>query len=433
MGSVVVSIGLILWTCPAGFCQERSDPSASPQVPLPTIPGAIFQVTDYGAVGDGKTLNTAAIQKTIDAAAAAGGGTVAIPRGTFLTGPITLASHIDLEVNKDAVLSMDNDVNRYLREGTRWDSFITVREAQDVKIGGQGVIDGQGDPWWEAYREEESISRPRLVSMSRCKRIELQGVWFVNSPQFHISLKSCQDVTVHGITIRAPADSPNTDGLDLSGWNYLVTDCTFDVGDDNIALKPTGDLVPSCKDITITHCRFLHGHGLSIGSGSSGGVQNMHVSDCTFNRTWAGIRIKTSRGQGGLIQNLLYENLAMTNVRHPIEIIDYYPRPPLSPSADGARPVNSRTPVLRNVIIKHLTASGGEAAVIWGLPEMPISDIVLDHVRISTRRGMRVFYARGIRFLDSEVKAETGASLTVYNAEVTGLKGTPFQEGERLR
>jgi polygalacturonase len=431
---LIMAVGLITLAPLAAFSQERPEPNASPPIPLPTIPTAIFTITDYGAVGNGKTLNTAAIQKAIDAAAKAGGGTVVIPPGKFLSGPFDLASGINLELKKDAVLLMDNNMDRFSPQDPNRDSFIAVQDAHDIKISGQGVIDGQGDPWWEAFREGEFINRPKLISMTSCTRVEFQGVLFQNSPQFHIRLRSCQDVTVHEITIRAPESSPNTDGLDLSGWNYLITHCTFDVGDDCIALKPNDHgLTPSCKDITITQCTFLHGHGLSIGSGSVGGVENMQVSDCTFNGTEAGIRMKSYRGRGGLVEHLSYKNITMTNVRHPLELVDYYPRLPFNPAEDKAQPANDKTPILKNITISHVTANGGNVAIIWGLPEMPISDITLDHVKISTRRGMNVINARNIRFVNSTVTAESGGPVSAYNAEVIGLPTVPFKEGDRFR
>ncbi|MGA2265999.1 MAG: glycoside hydrolase family 28 protein [Phycisphaerae bacterium] len=430
--ALIVAVGLIASVPLATFSQERPDPNAAPQIPLPVIPAAVFTITDYGAVGDGKTLNTAAIQKAIDAATKAGGGTVVVPPGRFLTGAFDLASGIGLELKKDAVLAMDNNINRF---PTNRDGFIMARDANDIKISGKGIIDGQGEIWWEALREGEFINRPQLISLIGCTRVELQGVLFQHSPKFHIFLRACQDVTVHEITIRAPEFSPNTDGLDLSGWNYLITHCTFDVGDDCIALKPNSHygLAPSCKDITVTQCTFLHGHGLSIGSGSDGGVENLQVSDCSFNGTKSGIRIKTYRGGGGLLNHLVYKNITMTNVQRPLELVDYYPRLPFNPATDKAQPVTDTTPVFKDVTFSHLTVNGGEVAIIWGLPEMPISDILLDHVRIATQGGMEVVNVRNIRFVNSSVTAGSGGPISAYNAEVTGLPTVPLQQRRFMR
>src|SRR5208283_6113252 len=116
-------------------------------------------------------------------------------------------------------------------------------------------------------------------------RVRIRGVTLSNSPMFHLVPQNCMNVTIQGITIKSPADAPNTDGIDTSGWNYLIADCTIDVGDDNIAIKPTGSRTPGSKNFAIKNCTFLHGHGCSVGSGTAGGIENLTVSDCTFSQT----------------------------------------------------------------------------------------------------------------------------------------------------
>jgi polygalacturonase len=399
-------------------------PAQSP--PLPEIPGATFDVTKYGAVSDGKTMNTAAIQRTIDAASAAGGGIVLIPEGKFLTGPIKLASRINLQLAGGAYLLISDDLANYPVVTGRYQDCISVSEAHDIEISGQGTIDGQGQAWWTAFRANRSMThRPFMITLSKCSRVLVHGVTLRNSPMFHLVPRDCTDVTIREITIKAPADAPNTDGLDPSGWNYLITECTIDVGDDNIAVKPAGSRAPGNRNYTIMNCAFLHGHGMSIGSGTDGGIEEVRVSGCTFDSTDSGIRIKTLRGRGGVLQNLTYEDLTMTAVKNPIYIIDWYPErdAPKDPSTEKAEPVTDRTPINKNIIIRNVTATNcPTAGTIRGLPEAPITNVTLSNVNISAKTGMKIYYARKIRFVGSKIAVESGRPLMTFDAEVTGLE-----------
>ena len=399
-------------------------PAQSPA--LPVIPTNTFPVTQYGAVGDGKTMNTAAIQKTIDTASRAGGGIVLIPEGKFLTGPFTLASRINLQLAKGAMILISDDMANYPVVNQRYQDCISVSNAQDIEISGDGTIDGQGKAWWAAFEANKSMThRPYMIKLANCTRVLVRGVTLSNSPMFHLVPQNCTDVTINGITIKSPSNAHNTDGIDPSGWNYLITDCTIDAGDDNIAVKPGSGRTPGNKNYTISNCKFLHGHGMSIGSGSSGGIEDLRVSDCSFNQTDSGIRIKTSRGRGGLLQNLTYENLTMTAVKNPIYIIDWYPErdAPKDPATEKAEPVTKTTPINKNITIRNVTATDcPTAGTIRGLPEAPITDVILSNVTISAKTGMKIYHAKGIHFTDSKIEVAGGKRLTLFNAEVKGLE-----------
>jgi len=393
---------------------------------LPVIPRATFDITRYGAVGDGQTLDTAAIQKTVDAAAAAGGGTVQVPAGKFLTGPFTLASRINLHLERGAVILITDDLARYPAVNNRYQDTITVSDAQDVEISGRGVIDGQGAPWWTAFRANPAMThRPYLIKISNCTRVLVTGVTLKNSPMFHLVPQNCTDVTIHDIHISAPANSPNTDGIDPSGWNFLISDCTIDTGDDNIAIKPTNARSPGNKNFLIEDCALGHGHGCSVGSGTVGGIEDLTVRHCTFNQTDSGIRIKSGRDRGGLLQNVTYENLKMTAVKNPIYIIDFYPErtAPKDPATEKPESVTVRTPVNKNIVIRNVTATDcPTAGTIRGLPEMPIDSITFTDVKISAQTGLKIYHARAVRFENSKIKVEEGTPLITYDAQVTGLE-----------
>jgi len=394
-----------------------------------SLHAATFNIRDYGAVGDGKALDTVAIQKAVDAASAAGGGTVLVPAGRFLTDPFTLASSIDLHLASNAVILIDNDLTRYPTAGKRYQDSITVTGAHDVQITGEGVIDGQGEAWWNAFRANQAMThRPYMIKFLNCTNVTVTGVTLRNSPMFHLVTQNCTDVTIDGITIHSPPNAPNTDGIDPSGWNFTIANCNIDTGDDNIAIKPAPprDHQPGNHNFTVKNCTFGHGHGMSIGGGTLGGIENLTVSNCTFHETDYGIRIKTLRGNGGHLQNCIYENLTMSDiVKSPISIMDYYPErnAPEDPSTEKPEAITDRTPFNQNIIIRNVTATDcPNAGIIRGLPEAPIDGLTFSNVTLSAKTGMKIYHAKNVRFTNSKISAETGKTLITFDADVAGMK-----------
>lgn len=418
---------------------------AEPKVSVPAIPNRVFRITDFGAVGDGKAVNTAALQKAIAACGQTGGGTVLVPPGRFLTRPFTFVSRMNLHLEKGAALVLSSNTADYtLPPGQgRNRQCIEAIGCHDVALTGQGAIDGQGASWWPRYVRTyvapsgapAPIHRPYLVVFTRCTRVLVQDVSLINSPSFHLVPSACRDVAIRGVHIKAPVDAPNTDGIDPSGWNVSISRCTIDVGDDCIAVKPSALIEagqPSCRDFAISDCTFLHGHGLSVGGQTPGGLQNMTVRDCTFQSTAAGIRMKANRGSGGSVENVSYDNLTMKDVRTPILITSYYPKIPRAPGQDSTQPVDHLTPVWRHIHIRNVTAEGADVAgQIIGLPEMPVSDVTLTNVRLSARKGMQIVHAKGVQFVRSQITTQSGPPITQEDAEVTGLNATGA-EGSRV-
>ena len=400
-------------------------PVAAQSIPLPAIPAKTFDIVDFGAVPDGKTPATVAIQKAIETASAAGGGIVLVPPGKFLTGPFTLTNSIDLHLAKGAVLLLNDDRTTYPLSNKRFVDAITANNCHDLRLSGEGIIDGQGQSWWEAFHSDPNLPhRPYLIKFTNCERLEVSGVTLQNSPMFHLVPQGCTDVTIHDITIHAPGNASNTDGIDPSGWNFYITRCTIDTGDDNIAIKPGHDRKPGNQNYLITDCHFVRGHGMSVGGGTAGGLDNLVVSNCTFLDTDSGIRIKTLRGNGGLLQNATYENLTMDGVRNPIYIIDWYPErnAPKDPSTEQKQAITGTTPLNQYIIIRDVTATNcANAGTIRGLPEAPITDVTLSNVHITAAAGMKIYHATNIKFIDSTIKAATGPTVDKFNAQITGL------------
>lgn len=406
-------------------------PATKPAVAMPSIPEKTFSITDYGAIPDGKTPATDALVKAIDAARQAGGGIVQVPAGRYLTGPFSLASKLNLRLDKGATLLLINAMESYPRGGKGYVDWITAKGCTDIAITGEGTIDGQGQPWWDKYRKRDGVvpkglpHRPHMIRLSGCTRVLVQDVTLTNSPNFHLVPDDCEDVTIDHVTIKAPADAPNTDAIDPSGWNFHIVRCTLDVGDDNIAIKAHASGKPgrpACENFLVEGCTFLHGHGMSVGGQTPGGLRGLIVRDCAFDGTDAGIRLKAPRGEGGLVEDCLYENLTMRNVKVPIYITSYYPSIPADVETDRAQPVSATTPIWRNIRITDVTATHcPEAGRIFGLPEMPVSDVLFTNVHLSAAKGLRVVRAQNLKFDRSTVTAEKGPALILHDAEVSGI------------
>jgi polygalacturonase len=382
----------------------------------PVIPTAVFDITaaPYLAKADGTTDNTAAIQAAIDAASAAGGGTVLFPPAAqpYLSGPLVLASKINFRVESGAVVQ-PLPFDRYPLGGARYADWLTAKGATDLEISGAGVIDGQGQAWWEAFRaNKEMPHRPYLIKLSSCTRVLVHEITLRDSPMFHLVPDRCNDVTIEHITITAPGEGAhNTDGIDPSGARHLIRHCTISVGDDNIAIKAGSEF---CTDMVITDCDFGAGHGLSIGGQSTKGLDGLVVERCRFKGTTSGLRMKADPTQGGLVQNVRYSDITMEDVTYPIVFYSYYknvgnpgrnefgPEKAAEWNTKPPLPLDTKTmPVWRNISIENLTVKGATGrSVIWGLPraDAMICGVTLRNISYAGDFGIRIFNAHDVQF-----------------------------------
>ena len=423
------------------FTLARSSLAGTP--PLPTFnSNLVFDVTNPvfagGALGNGVSNSAAAIQAAINMistniVAGATGGTVRVRAvGSFtnyLSGPITLKSHVNLLIDTNTTLTMLPmaswpGTTTFLNGGTITDSAIT----------GAGTIDGQGSAWWSC-----GCSRPNFIMYSGSKRVLIQGVNLQNAPTFHIMVHNNNSgLTIQKIRINTSASSPNTDGIDLASTNVLIQSCFISDGDDNIQIGSSSALA---SDMTITNCTFGTGHGLSIGSPTQAGVNNLTVSNCTWVGTEYGIHMKTDRGIGGSIHDLKYLDLIMSNVNFAVAIYSYYNTigspsssinvTPATAAADPAQTVTTTTPTFRNITISNVTAvtvAGNIAGIIWGLPEALVSNVTLSKVNFLTHtKTFCVYNARGIQISDSNLAAPNTSTntLTLFNTQLTWTNSTP--------
>ncbi|HEX9047931.1 MAG TPA: glycosyl hydrolase family 28 protein [Verrucomicrobiae bacterium] len=388
---------------------------------LPTIRAAAYNITNYHAIGDGVATNTRAIQRAIDDAGAAGGGIVRIPSGVYLCGPLQLTSGVELHLQAGAILRM-LPLDSYPGGTNDPANFISGQRLHDVAITGAGAIDGQGGPWWP-FAKIPGASRPRMIALNACDRLLIEGITLSNSPMFHIAIGGkSTEVTVRGVTIRAPAsDDPvqpshNTDACDVSGTDVLIDHCDVSVGDDNFTCGG------GTSDVLITNCTYGNGHGVSIGSHTRGGVSNITVANCTFTNTEAGIRVKTDRDRGGYVHGLFYHDLRMANVGMPILIYasymatnrEYRSLNNLTPEIAATyppEPVTATTPVYRDLIFSNVTATaraGQRAGLIWGLPEMNVTNVVLHNVTITAEKPFGLFNARQVHLENSHIITPPG-------------------------
>ena len=395
-----------------------------------------------GAKADGKTLNTMLINHTVDRLSQAGGGTLFFPAGTYLTGAIRLKSNITLELEAGATLLFSDNFDDYLpfmevrHEGVMMKSFsplISAMDAENITIKGEGTLDGQGKAWWTEFfriyvdlekngmrelnkyqplweRENDvealyaetnedwhgtlkrRFFRPPFIQPVRCRRVRIEGVKIINSPFWTVNPEFCDNVVVTGVSIHN-VPSPNTDGINPESCrNVHISDCHISVGDDCITLKSGRDaqarrLGVPCENITITNCTMLSGHGgVVIGSEMSGSVRKVTISNCVFDGTDRGIRIKSTRGRGGVVEDIRVSNIIMSNIKREAVVLN------LKYSEMPVEPMSERTPLFRDISISGLTAVGVKTPVkIVGLEEAPVTDIILRDINVKNAREKCIF------------------------------------------
>ena len=440
----------------------------------PVIPANSVSIIDFGAENGGQFLCTEAFNNAIEAMSKRGGGRVVVPRGTWLTGPVTLKSNIELFTEAGALVLFSADKNLYPLVNTNFEGFNTYRctspvngrNLENISITGKGVFDGSGDVWravkkekltdsqwkklvasgglvsengktWypsdqfkagekmadmnvprnlktkEEFEQIRDFLRPVMISLVSCKKILIDGPTFQNSPAWCIHPLLCEDLTVRNTTVRNPWYSQNGDGIDFESCkNSLLHDCNFDVGDDAICIKSGKDkegrdrAVPN-ENLIIKNCVVFHGHGgVTVGSEMSGGIRNMHVSNCTFIGTDVGLRFKSNRGRGGVVENIFISKIEMINI--PVQAISfdlYYGGKSASEAMDDKdskadqtiQAVSEETPQFKDIFIRNVNCKKTYQAIfLQGLPEMNLENILLENIRMESDYGLICIDAKKI-------------------------------------
>jgi polygalacturonase len=435
-----------------------------------------YNLTSFGARGDGQTDNSRAFAEALGALKGRG-GILRVEGGTWLTGPLELFSNTTLYLDEGAVISFIPEPERYQPVYTRWEGvccyamhpclFSNGRE--HIKIAGTGTLDGNGQVWWNLLREkrrrgqtlpetpvEQELARlnrgfekqpgggggrniqflrPPLVQFLNCHHVEVESVHLLNSPFWTFHPVFCEGLKIQGIFISNPPDAPNTDGIDIdSCGDVRIENCHISVGDDGIALKSgAGEdgikIGKPCRDVVVRGCTVEDGHGgIVIGSETAGGVFQVLAEECLFRGTDRGIRIKSRRGRGGEIRDLDFRNITMENNLCPVVINMYY-RCGADPSdiffSPEPLPVNPATPSVKNVRISGIRASGcrASAGFIAGLPEAPVENLTICGSEFATDEQSGVNPGESDMFFGiSETGKKSFRLLNVKGAEFNEVK-----------
>jgi polygalacturonase len=393
----------------------------------------------FGGKADGIFDNSSVFTAALEKIKEAGGGTLRIGPGVWRTGPLEIFSNTIIELDDDAVISFIPEPERYSPVASRWEGVecyamhpcVFSTGQKNITITGRGKIEGNGQVWWQMLQDKRAAGqtkpetaiecklaelnsdyrfqpgggggrnmqflRPPLIQFFNCSHVKFEKFTLSNSPFWTVHPVYCDDLTISAIHIINPHDAPNTDGIDIdSCTNVTIEHCKVDVGDDGIALKsgsgPDGIRVNKpTRNVKVRDCVVGAGHGgIVIGSETAAGIFNVTAENCFFNKTDRGIRIKTRRGRGGTIKNLVFRNLKMEGTLCPLAINMYYR---CGASIDDkelfdtdAQPINSETPSIKNIEISDITAVNcrASAGFIVGLPESPIENIKITNCVFTT-------------------------------------------------
>lgn len=459
----------ILTSCSLLFAQEKKSYSWNnlPVVTRPVFKKDTLNIVRYGAVANGLQLNTDAINEAIVACNKSGGGTVLIPAGIWLSGPIYLKSNVELHLTRGATLLFTTDKTKYKlvagdyegKSAARNESPINGTNLENIAITGRGIIDANGDVWravnqsqltpsqwkakissggvlsddqkiWfpseqfkQAHRQNKSMLikdgqhlanfidmkdflRPNLLVLKNCSKILLEGVTFQHSPAWCLHPIMCQDLTISGVTVKNPAYAQNGDGIDIeSCTRFLVENSILDVGDDAICIKSGKDEegrkrgIPSAEGI-IKGNTVYNGHGgVVVGSEMSGGARDIFIENCTFIGTAKGLRFKSTRGRGGLVENIFARNVFMKDIDQEAIFFDmfYFVKFATDGKRDETPKVNEGTPVFKNMVFDNINCHGAKVGIfIRGLSEMNVQGIKISNSWLVADSGIELTDAADI-------------------------------------
>lgn len=425
----------------------------------------VFYVNDYGAIPDGKTMNTVAIQKAIDDCEENGGGIIAFKKGIYLTGSIFIKKGIHFRVDKEVEIRGSENINDYKQIDTRvagiemqWPAaLINVRNQENVIIDGSGIINGQGKVFWDYYwklRKEYDAKglrwivdydaqRPRTILIADSKNVFLKDVNIQQAGFWTIQVLYSEYITVDGVTIRnnIGGHGPSTDGIDIDSSRWiLVQNCDIDCNDDNFCLKAGRDwdglrVNRPTEYVVIRDCVALKGAGLlTLGSETSGSIRHVYASNITGNGTSNGLNIKSASNRGGTVEDIHMENIKMENIRTFLQInMNWNPAYSYSKLPDGyteetlpphwkklltpVEPASKGIPHFKNITIKNIDVKKVSKAInVTGMPESTIENITLENVKIEAETAGKIEYSSNWTLKNVSIKTADGSKVSVENS-----------------
>jgi len=424
-----------------------------------------YIITKFGAVADGKTVNTKAIQAAIDKCAAnKKGGVVVVPAGTFLTGAIFLKQGVNLLVEKDGVLKGTTNLDDYPQIQSRWEgteemytaSLVNAENVTGLTISGEGTIDGSGDEWLKnnpfrrpaprpaagaapAVPDPSAAAaaptppqprpaaapgpprrgRPRLIGIQNSKDVTVTGLYLHNQAIWCLFVLYSQNVEIDNLRIVADHNIPSSDGMDIDSSKHVHIDKVYiEDGDDCISIKSGKDadglrVNKPAEDILIENSHFAYGQGgVAMGSETSGGIRNVTVLNCVFDSdNWAPIRFKTQPSRGGVVENITYKDITLHQTRQAFEMNMEWRM--VGPRQPDSNPL----PVVRNVKIINVNGDVQNVGVIHGLPGSPIQGIVFEDCKITANRGFRLDHARDVNLKGLTIDVKQGDPVTTTDVQ----------------
>jgi polygalacturonase len=429
----IVVLALITpWTFTgtAGAAAARiAPPRIAAWPPRGFTPPKRYLITDFGAVTNSQTVNTKAIQSAIDRCAGNGGGVVVVPKGVFMSGALFFKPGVNLLVEKDAVLKGTTNQDDYPQINTRWEgverewtcAFLNFDRMTNVQVTGEGTIDGSGDLWMQRFsfgrrgrrsgtnsipgQTNAAMSaniytnaagtnafprrgRPRLICFSNCRNVRITDLHLQRQAVWCLHLLYCQNVVVDNLNIRAIERIPSSDGIDVDSCRDVkISRCDIACNDDDIAIKSGKDADglrvnrPS-ENITISDCTIGTGGGIAMGSEVSGSIRHVLVKRCKFTGTGNAARIKSQPSRGGVIEDIVYKDIQLTNVYQAFEFtLTWRMVPPIAPPAKILT-------VVRNVRLINFSGTAQSGGVMHGLKDSPIQDVKFVNCNVTAQRGL---------------------------------------------
>ncbi|WP_372775553.1 glycoside hydrolase family 28 protein [Mangrovibacterium sp.] len=459
-----------------------------------TIPDATFNVAKYGAIADGKTIATEAIQKTIDAAAEAGGGKVVFEPGTYLSGALFIKSNVELHIGEGVIIQAIQNNDHYPRKWTRiagiemeWPAaLINVYDEKNVRITGKGIIDGNGKYWWKKfwgeprytggmwgeYKEkgirwavDYDCERVRPVVVWESEDVLLKDFTVQRAGFWTVSLTYSTRVHVDGLVVQnnIGGHGPSSDGIDTdSSKDILVENCDIDCNDDNLCIKAGKDadglrVNRPAENIVYRNCITRSGHGLiTLGSETSGGMRNIEVYGLEAIGTNIGIRFKSAKVRGGLMENIHFHDINMKNVANPFHFeLNWYPEysycniPDNIPEdeikdrwrvlSQRVEPEEKGIPEFRNIKLSNITVEKAKRAFYANAyPEKPIHNIHWENVSVEAEESGKLSYASDWTMKNVQLKTASGKpielieSANIQQPELIKTNAAPKQEERKL-